>query len=831
LTLDDYLADPKLAAEFVSAVLPNDDALLMLLYAIEEFDALATLPTASEQAETSARVLLDNLQALRNQFDSSQQQGNAASMGSVGPRTLATLSQVALPTAEDVEALVRTAQLAGGGLALAPGASRLFRAVHSAVYAELDAAFTQRFTHSSEYARLMADRHRELQAARQLDSAMLLLDALLEDEWASTVLWAFLFRVSRHERLSFLMDVRFRLEPMVGGYLGAPELNEQQHRQLVAQFDAIAAKFLHRSSPVPIPTSLIDVARLKAAAVTRITRLGVNSTSPDSDEAMRARLNSVMDGLRSLASSVRAELASSEKLAAFSASALFREFVTASSAPRGDVVRLFRAARISFHQAPKRTGCQSDLIAKYVSRRQLDGDDSSSCCGSLIYRVLAFERRNGEAGSDQTTFVDLLKSCHREVSQDEELSRRHGDDSMLLRTIESFLVPELAPDSSRLDECSAQRRLAFHFVAGAGDDALYGAVIRVPAHLPTTTSDGEGHIEDGGGEIGTQGVCVLSRAPLVNSLRRYVRVLWGQLSALVPSIDDRIVELDNVRVGEALAVAQAAFDAFVNEHHASSLVMQHISARSVENYEQEGECATPTSDVQLRDLFESLSIANVVRVFGCLISEKKLVLVSSSFSLLVTAGEALRVLLFPLSWAHVFAPVLPLSLCAYLQCPSPFLFGLHASYFRECELPSDVVVVDLDRDIVSCSDSTSTDTALAGLRDTLLALCRSQVFSRDEIDCEAVDNSHSRPFPERQVRLAFRQQLESMLSTLEAAGFRFESISGDSPSSGNVVVAVVNAPEGKDRCGESGKDTETALVAALRQSQAFSAFLCRPRQV
>lgn len=826
LTLDDYLADPKLAAEFVGAALPSDGALLVLLYAVEEFDALATLPTASEQAEVCARTLLDNLRALRDSSDGSQQLPSASSMGNAGPRTLATLSQLALPTAEDVDTLVRTAQLAGGGLALAPAATALFRSVHSAVYTELDAAFTQQFTRSSEYARLMADRQRELQAARQLDSALLLVDALFEGEWASTVLWAFLFRVSRHARLILLMDVRYRLESMFTTYLNAPTGDGRQYRQLVTQFDAVASKFLLKTSPVPLPTASIDVARLKAAAVTHIARLTASSTASESEEASRARLASAMEGVRSLASSVRAEFAAAEKLAAFSASALFREFVTSPSAPRGDVVRLFRAARVPFHQAPKRKARPCDLLAEYAAKRQLravgGGGSTDYCDDSLIYRVFAFERRNVETESGRTMFVDLVKRCHRGELQREEVLNGGGDDSMLLRTIEGFLTPEVAPNVLVLDEHCAQRRLAFHFVAGAGDDALYGAAIRVPMRLPIGSGDGEGTTE-----VATQGVCVLSRAPLVDSLRRFVHTFWRRLDVIWAATDslgppsERVADVDADRVREARAAAQAAFDAFVDERHA-------VSASALADYEQEEECAPPTLDVQLRELFESLSVSNVVRVFGCLVSEKKLVLVSSSFSLLVAAGEALRALLFPLAWAHVFAPVLPLSLRAYLQCPSPFLFGLHASYLRDCELPSDVVVVDLDRDVVTCNEGAEdTDAALSGLRDTLLALCRLRVFTRDDIDYEGGGSGTERSFPEREVRLAFRRQLGSMLSTLEAAAFRFESF-GDSEAATNVVVAVVDAPRDEKQGPERDDRPEARLLAALRQSQAFSAHVCRP---
>ena len=51
-----------------------------------------------------------------------------------------------------------------------------------------------------------------------------------------------------------------------------------------------------------------------------------------------------------------------------------------------------------------------------------------------------------------------------------------------------------------------------------------------------------------------------------------------------------------------------------------------------------------------------------------------------------------RSLLQPLSWSHVYVPLLPRRMAAdLLQCPTPFILGLEASTARELELPKDAI--------------------------------------------------------------------------------------------------------------------------------------------
>jgi hypothetical protein len=85
-------------------------------------------------------------------------------------------------------------------------------------------------------------------------------------------------------------------------------------------------------------------------------------------------------------------------------------------------------------------------------------------------------------------------------------------------------------------------------------------------------------------------------------------------------------------------------------------------------------------------LFDSLDINNVMLVFSLALLEKKILLVSSQYSLLTYAAEAIRSLLYPFEWQHVYVPILPDCLIEFVASPTPFIMGVHSSYFRVSDL-------------------------------------------------------------------------------------------------------------------------------------------------
>lgn len=55
-----------------------------------------------------------------------------------------------------------------------------------------------------------------------------------------------------------------------------------------------------------------------------------------------------------------------------------------------------------------------------------------------------------------------------------------------------------------------------------------------------------------------------------------------------------------------------------------------------------------------------------------------IIITRSDYQRLMIVGECITALLFPFTWPHVYAPILPASLHHFLDAPVPFVMGLHA---------------------------------------------------------------------------------------------------------------------------------------------------------
>jgi hypothetical protein len=124
-------------------------------------------------------------------------------------------------------------------------------------------------------------------------------------------------------------------------------------------------------------------------------------------------------------------------------------------------------------------------------------------------------------------------------------------------------------------------------------------------------------------------------------------------------------------------------------------------------------------DVSVKPLFDQFGSALALQIIGSALLECSVVLVSSQYTLLTECAEAIRVLLRPFSWCHVYAPVLPKPLLSYLQCPTPILVGVHSDYASRDDLPTSgfYLVADMDRHTVEYVGEQRVSWRNLGLRD------------------------------------------------------------------------------------------------------------------
>ncbi|KAL3670184.1 hypothetical protein V7S43_004499 [Phytophthora oleae] len=102
------------------------------------------------------------------------------------------------------------------------------------------------------------------------------------------------------------------------------------------------------------------------------------------------------------------------------------------------------------------------------------------------------------------------------------------------------------------------------------------------------------------------------------------------------------------------------------------------------------------AEVDFTILFQCLSPDNILKVYGYLLTEKKVVLSSTNRPILTHVAETLRALLHPFECQQVYIPLLPLSLVEFICAPVPFFMGIRSDQRLERLLAEGVILVDLD---------------------------------------------------------------------------------------------------------------------------------------
>ncbi|KAF4030341.1 DENN domain-containing protein [Phytophthora infestans] len=585
------------------------------------------------------------------------------------------------------------------------------------------------------------------------------LDEVLSDEWSCLVLWTHLYSSSvgrhqqHHQRLSFLIETTFRITPLYQNlHVVANESTDKEidFKKLVARLKRLHPRFVslngvNNGVPVASPAASRAKAQLSIAIQTLLDQKVLNSEMTAGTHVEKA-----ISALLQLAREVEREfrVLGTKSYVNFADSVVYRNFFANRSGP-GNIETLLRAARIPFYQQPKAANPHSlELL-----RAQHDEDP-----------VTLFAR-----AECQVFVITALPDNSIKLTDISPHTSNATAQQVSFQTIQPFLNPSNAhPEASR--------SLAFNFIAGSGSSAVHGAVMWLPAEQSSA--------------LGTQdlpsGLCVISKFPLVDSMRHFLSALWRDIRS-------------NTEVTDHCDQVMKAAIAMGN----------HFPSQSIDEL--------PSLDFKLDDLFDSLSLTNVLRLFAFVLLEKKIILVASSYTVLFCASEALRALLHPLVWSHVYVPVLPLPLKDCLHCPTPFIFGLHESYVRRSDMPrpsNDLVVVNLDRDsLTGGGDVFLPPVRQSTMREELFRLCKPHFASRDSVDRF---DSGKRTLPTAAIRRVFDKHVREILASLEPCVNRLEF-------SGQNVAVVDN-----DNSSLWPADT-VRFCPALLHTQAMSTHLASPR--
>uniref|UniRef100_A0A3Q3VQE0 UDENN domain-containing protein n=1 Tax=Mola mola TaxID=94237 RepID=A0A3Q3VQE0_MOLML len=103
--------------------------------------------------------------------------------------------------------------------------------------------------------------------------------------------------------------------------------------------------------------------------------------------------------------------------------------------------------------------------------------------------------------------------------------------------------------------------------------------------------------------------------------------------------------------------------------------------------------------VDFECLFSCLSLRLLLRVFGSLLLERRVIFTADKLSTLSQCCHAIVALLYPFVWQHTYIPVLPPAMLDIVCTPTPFIVGLLSSCLPQLtELPlEEVLIVDLGK--------------------------------------------------------------------------------------------------------------------------------------
>ncbi|ETW03239.1 hypothetical protein, variant [Aphanomyces invadans] len=177
----------------------------------------------------------------------------------------------------------------------------------------------------------------------------------------------------------------------------------------------------------------------------------------------------------------------------------------------------------------------------------------------------------------------------------------------------------------------------------------------------------------------------------------------------------------------------------------------------------------PCIDFSLALLFDTLDLTNIVTLFTAALVECRILLISSQFTVLAVVAETLRTILHPLKWPHVYVPVLPGHMLGYLQCPTPFIFGVQKDLLNAellSELGDEVVCVDLDTSMVVQGElPVDLPTPVwKKLHATLRQCLKLHVTKSDHVFGHSFERE-ARVFPDDRIRLAFHDAVKSIIGT------------------------------------------------------------------
>uniref|UniRef100_M4BMN9 UDENN domain-containing protein n=1 Tax=Hyaloperonospora arabidopsidis (strain Emoy2) TaxID=559515 RepID=M4BMN9_HYAAE len=629
-------------------------------------------------------------------------------------------------------------------------------------------------------------------------TTFLTLERVLGNRRLCSVFWVFLFKERTHQQLSLWMDFRYQLLPVLEDFVhvvqaDADRVDEKQRdkeqsddtedqqageliEQLLAGGSRIAAKYLIVNASTRVTfVGEAEQALLHDYEVQVACCLESGSFSlADAEELHRTveRIQGVIEAdlkvnhfvrfmgsesFKSLVASYQSRLLSPSGSPDVLTSTACDGSSTASDSSMTTLQELFQCMNVPSHQ-PQRVRSKSFTL-RDLYQGQLRGELQSK---SLISSVMSFRldvNDRSHPGIIKEVLHTLAGSSNRSESCS-DLYHHHA----IPDHVEAFFRPSGA-DVVR--STVRPKPSLFHMTIGNSDKAFYGACLT--RYVPLNDSSKLGPLEqvlqetEGLEVYVPAGICIISRYPILDTLKQRLDLLHTAMQDDESYLSDVNWLPSVAQVGGLLCPLN--FSTMISPDDGTSIL-------ALDDF----------VDFSMEEIFSCLSVEHVVALVTCMLLERQIVLVSSRYSVLTAVGETLKSLIAPLEWSHVFAPILPKSMLECLQCPTPYLFGVHASYRGELRemleregCGDSIVVVDLDADKMSAPGRPQLPESIRGpLTSRLLQLLKPRVYYSDFVPMVTKNDtvaSTSQCFPQGHVRMFFREAIAALLRTVEE--FRF----------------------------------------------------------
>ncbi|CCI42935.1 unnamed protein product [Albugo candida] len=380
-----------------------------------------------------------------------------------------------------------------------------------------------------------------------------------------------------------------------------------------------------------------------------------------------------------------------------------------------------------------------------------------------------------------------IESCYRAPKLGLQITQHplaHDPQSLPLdKMLESFLLPYLKDPQNVLrtaPTCPAP--FAFNFRMGDNSSCteLYAASLIMYKPAPTLTLHQMEHIRLGAAtELRwvPYGICITSKFTLIDLLRERIAEAYEYIVA-VEALESTSEEARVLAARpERFQIDKSLISKLSRTVRLDNPVVPICTSKTCINGIKRTTSSTlshlnlPLLDHSIRLLFDIVDIPTILVLFAAVLLECRVLFMSSHISVLMKVCESIRALMYPLLWPHVYLPVLPCRMLQYLECPTPFIFGVLKDSIDATTLAEltqeDILILDFDVGIVEgrgasivCALPKTTENIL---RDGLHELLKPRMNDSDHVFSHQL---LSKPdvYPDYAIRQLFQYAVQDLIS-------------------------------------------------------------------